>query len=108
MVDAAYFTGRTDGSEFVEVRARVSGYLTKVLFQPGTRISKGDPLFEIDDRPYRVSLDQAEAELERAKARLTRTNLDLARNEKLVKIERREQGRLRPASSAIRPKPRRR
>jgi membrane fusion protein, multidrug efflux system len=85
VVDAAFFTGRTDGSEFVEVRARVSGYLTKVLFQPGTRISKGDPLFEIDDRPYRVSLDQAEAELERAKARLTRTNLDLARRETLIK-----------------------
>jgi RND family efflux transporter MFP subunit len=85
VVEAAYFTGRTDGSEFVEVRARVSGYLTKILFQPGTRIHKGDPLFEIDDRPYRVSLDQAEAELERAKARLTRTNLDLARSDKLVK-----------------------
>ena len=83
--DAVYFTGRTDGSEFVEVRARVSGYLTKVLFQPGTRIKQDDPLFEIDARPYRVTLEQAQAELERAKARQTRTAADLARNEKLVK-----------------------
>ena len=85
VTDSVYFIGRTDGSEFVEVRARVSGYLTKVLFHPGTRIKQGDPLFEIDDRPYRVSLDQAAAELERAKARQTRTAADLARNERLVK-----------------------
>ncbi|HEX4144596.1 MAG TPA: efflux RND transporter periplasmic adaptor subunit [Pirellulales bacterium] len=83
--DLVYFTGRTDGSEFVEVRARVSGYLTKVLFRPGTRIKQGDPLFEIDARPYQVTFNQAEADLERAKARQTRTAADLARNEKLVK-----------------------
>jgi RND family efflux transporter MFP subunit len=84
VTDAVYFIGRTDGSEYVEVRARVSGYLTEVLFHPGTRIKQGDPLFEIDARPYRVALDQAEAELERAKARETRTVADLSRNEKLV------------------------
>ena len=70
--DAVYFTGRTDGSEFVDVRARVGGYLTKIHFKPGTLINEGDPLFEIDDRPYKIALEQAEGELERVNARLKR------------------------------------
>ena len=82
--DAAYFTGRTEGSEFVEVLARVGGYLTKIHFKPGTLIKEGDPLFDIDDRPYAIALEQAEGELDRTKARLDRTNLDLARAVTLV------------------------
>lgn len=84
VVDSEVFTGRTEGSEFVEVRARVSGYLAKVDFSPGSQIEKGVCLFEIDARPYQAALDQAQGELERAQARLNRTELDLARGETLI------------------------
>src|SRR5262245_28435604 len=48
--DFAPFTGRTEAVESVEIRARVSGYLTKVAFQEGAEINKGDLLYEIDAR----------------------------------------------------------
>ena len=82
--DAVFFTGRTDGSEFVEVRARVSGYLTKIHFKPGKLVNEGDPLFEIDDRPYVIALEQAEGELDRVNARLNRSKSELERAEKLL------------------------
>ncbi len=82
--DAVFFTGRTEGSEFVDVRARVGGYLTKILFKPGSFIKEGDPLFEIDDRPYQIAVEQAEGELERVNARLNRLKTELERADKLV------------------------
>src|SRR5262249_48757045 len=45
-----------------EVRSRVRGHLTKVSFQDGQLVKKGDPLFEIDRRPYKTALDAAEAQ----------------------------------------------
>ena len=82
--ETVQFNGRTDGSEFVDVRARVSGYLKKVHFKPGTLVKEGDPLFEIDERPYAIALEQAEGELDRVNARLKRVNLDIARAEGLL------------------------
>lgn len=84
VVDAISLTGRTAGSQYVEVRARVSGYLSQVYFQPGGFVTRGEQLFEIDDRPYRATLAQAEGELERVNARYRRTELDLARGETLI------------------------
>jgi RND family efflux transporter MFP subunit len=55
------YTGRFRARESVEIRARVTGYLDKVLFQDGQRVKKGQPLFLIDPRPFRVALDRAEA-----------------------------------------------
>lgn len=83
VVDASYFTGRTEGSEFVDVRARVSGYLTKIHFQPGTMVNKDQLLFEIDDRPYVAALHQATAELARAKAHVQRVKADAERTQRL-------------------------
>ena len=82
--DSVYFTGRLEGSEFVEVLARVSGYLTKIHFKPGTLVKEGDPLFDIDDRPYVIALEQAEGELERVNARLKRSETELARANTLL------------------------
>jgi RND family efflux transporter MFP subunit len=78
------FTGRTVALEQVELRARVSGYLTKILFQPGAEVKKGDLLFEIDPRPYKAALDQVEADINQANARVTRLNADFARAETLL------------------------
>ena len=82
--DYEEFTGFAEGSQSVEVRARVSGYLEKIHFTPGTFVKVGDPLFTIDSRPYRAALDLANAQLEQAKARLNRLKLDLTRVENLA------------------------
>jgi membrane fusion protein, multidrug efflux system len=62
------YIGRTDAVESVEVRARVSGYLTSVDFKPGSLVKKGDLLFTIDDRPYKADLARAEGQLQQARA----------------------------------------
>ena len=62
------FTGTTQASEAVDVRARVEGYLEKILFKDGDNVSEGDLLFVIDQRPYINGLDQAKADLESKKA----------------------------------------
>ena len=62
------FTGRVAAVDSVELRARVSGYIDHVAFTEGQTVSKGDLLFVIDARPYRAALDQAQAELARARS----------------------------------------
>lgn len=70
------FTGRFRAIERVEVRARVSGYLDEIRFTDGEMVEKGAVLFVIDQRPYRIALEQARADLINA-----RTRLELARKE---------------------------
>ncbi|PTM43082.1 efflux RND transporter periplasmic adaptor subunit [Bosea sp. 124] len=70
------FTGRFEASEQVEVRARVSGFLDSLHFKDGDLVKKGDLLFTIDPRPYRLAVDAARAEVARAKAQV-----ELAQNE---------------------------
>jgi membrane fusion protein, multidrug efflux system len=83
IVERDAYTGRFDPVEFVEVRARVTGYLDKIAFQDGATVKKGDLLFVIDRRPYKAALDQAQATLTSAKARLNFTQTDLDRAQTL-------------------------
>ena len=62
------FNGRVTAVESVELRPRVSGYVQRVAFKEGQEVKKGDLLFVIDPRPYRAALDQAQAQLQRARA----------------------------------------
>jgi RND family efflux transporter MFP subunit len=77
------FTGRFEATDSVEIRARVSGYLDKVAFQDGSVVKKGDPLFVIDRRPYKAALDQAQASVVSAQARLNFAQADLERAQSL-------------------------
>ncbi len=70
------FTGRIEAVDRVEIRPRVSGFIRRVAFKEGSEVRKGDVLFVIDQREYQASLDQAEAELARA-----RTQYELSRSE---------------------------
>ena len=70
------FTGRFEASEQVDVRARVSGFIDNVHFRDGSLVQKGDLLFTIDQRPYKLAVDVARAEVARAKAQV-----ELAQNE---------------------------
>ncbi len=56
--------------DYVEVRARVSGYLDKIHFTDGQMVKVGDPLFTIDRRPFQAALDQSTASIEQGKANL--------------------------------------
>ncbi len=71
------FTGRFEAVERVEVRPRVSGYVTATHFEQGHEVEKGDILYVIDPRPYQAKLKQAQAELARA-----RTQAALAQSER--------------------------
>lgn len=59
------YTGRFTASKKVEVRARVGGYIDKVNFRDGQMVNKGDVLFTIDNRPFKIALYQANAKYNR-------------------------------------------
>lgn len=79
------YTGRIEPVEAVEVRARVSGYLQSVHFDEGGMIEEGDLLFVIDPRPYQAILQQAAAEVTRARIRLELAGNDRERADRLFR-----------------------
>ena len=83
MLDWDDYTGRIEAMETVDIKARVSGYLEKVLFKDGDRVKKGDLLFLIDSRTYAADLKRAESELARTKSRLELAQNDFKRAERL-------------------------
>jgi RND family efflux transporter MFP subunit len=85
IVDYVDFTGRTEAMKSIDVRARVSGYLEKVLFREGYEVREGDVLFSIDPRTYQAEYDRAAANLAQAKAHLVRVEADFQRAETLIK-----------------------
>ncbi len=78
------YPGRLEAVEQVEVRARVEGYLEKINFRAGEWVERGDLLFIIDQRPFRIRLQQTEAELAQAQARLELARSNLARAARLL------------------------
>src|ERR1700704_6599857 len=64
------YTGRFAAVETVEIRARVSGFIDSIHFNEGQVVKQGDLLFVIDPRPYTFAVEQAKADVERAKAKL--------------------------------------
>ncbi len=68
IVDWDEYTGRFEAVERVEIRARVSGYLERALFDDGQIVSVGTPLFVIDQRPFVIAVDAAQADLDAANA----------------------------------------
>jgi membrane fusion protein, multidrug efflux system len=76
--------GATLGSEDVEIRARVEGYLASVNFTEGSFVKKGQLLYKIDPQPLEAALAQAQANMATAQARLGKTNNDVARYKPLA------------------------
>ena len=77
------YVGRIRAQQFVEIRARVEGYLEKMLFAEGTYIRKGQTLFVIDPRVYRARVDKAKAQLNKARAQALTAKRDLDRSRPL-------------------------
>jgi RND family efflux transporter MFP subunit len=84
VVDQDEYVGRFVAVDAVEVRSRVSGYLSEIRFTDGQMVKKGDLLFVIDHRPFQIVLDQMRANLAQARANLAFTEADLARGQELV------------------------
>ena len=78
------FLGRVQAQEKVDLRARVSGYLTEVKFSEGSMVKKGDVLFTIDEAPFVATLDQAKAAVAAAEAALKNAISQLARTKELA------------------------
>lgn len=79
VVDWDDYVGRFVSIDAVEVRPRVSGYLTRILFRDGQVVRKGELLFQIDPRPYEAVLGQARAQTARARATLNNAEVELRR-----------------------------
>lgn len=78
------FVARTEARETVEIRARVEGFLEKVFFKEGSKVKAGQPIFLIDQRPYKAALQDAKGQLAQAKAAFGKANKDIERLKPLV------------------------
>ena len=85
IVDQDEYVGRFVAVDSVEIRSRVSGYLSDIHFTDGQMVKKGDLLFTIDHRPFQIVLDQMRANLAQARANLAFTEADLARGQELLR-----------------------
>ena len=84
LTESDELTGRLEAVNSVDIRPRVSGYLSAVHFREGALVARGDLLFTIDPRPFQAEVDRLEAELARARATVSRASSELARAERLA------------------------
>lgn len=73
------YVGRVRAQQFVEVRARVEGYLEQMLFEEGTYISKNQLLFVINQDRYKARVDKSRAQLKKDQAQARKAERDLER-----------------------------
>ena len=73
------YVGRIRAQQFVEIHARVEGYLEKMLFKEGSYINKGQTLFIIDPQLYKAHVNRARAQLNKARAQAQKADRDLKR-----------------------------
>lgn len=93
--------GQTEGSKEVEVRARVTGILTKQHYREGDTVQAGSTLFTIDREPYEIALAQARAALMQDRASLERAQREAERLKPLVEEKAVSQRELDDAVTAL-------
>jgi multidrug efflux system membrane fusion protein len=81
------FTGHFEAVQSVEVRPRVTGFINRVSFSEGATVHQGDPLFEIDPRPYEADAAKAQAVLEQARTREKLAKQEVERATRLVSTQ---------------------
>lgn len=81
------FSGRFDAVEQVQVRARVTGFVTGVEFKDGAIVKTGDLLYVIDPRQYQAVAEQAQGQLQDAKAHVELAKRELDRATSLIKTD---------------------
>ncbi len=78
------FSASLEGSKDIEIRPQVDGYLEKIYVDEGAQVRKGQPLFQINSRPYREQLNNANASLAAAKANLANAEINVSKLTPLV------------------------
>jgi len=86
VTDYEDFPGRLEAVNSIDIRARVTGFLTKFNFKEGSMVKKGEVLFEIDNRPYKAELDRTQGIVLQMEGRLKRMQADFARADSLLPI----------------------
>ena len=86
ITDYEDFTGRTEPTRIVELKARVTGYLEHVHFRDGQDITEGKPLFSIDRRIYKAEFDKATAALTKAQRHFSTAEKNFKREDDLRKV----------------------
>ena len=81
------FSGRFDAVEQVQIRARVTGFVTGVEFKDGAIVKAGDLLYTIDPRQYQAVAEQAQGQLQDAKAHVELAKRELERASSLIKTD---------------------
>src|SRR6201987_3210282 len=76
--------GTVQAYNTVAIKSRVDGQIVKVNFKEGEEVKQGDPLFQIDPRPYQSALETAQAAKEKDEAQLAGAPLYLDRYQKLL------------------------
>jgi multidrug efflux system membrane fusion protein len=76
--------GTVQAYNMVAIKSRVDGHIVKVDFKEGQDIKEGEPLFQIDPRPFQAALEQAQSAKQKDEAQLSGAKLDLDRYEKLL------------------------
>ena len=100
VIDYDEYVGRFTAVNSVEIRSRLSGYLSAIHFKDGQIVKQGDLLFTIDKRPFQNTLDQMRANLAQAHSNLAFTEADLTRGQSWCRTR---PSPTRPSSSARRP-----
>lgn len=77
------FVGQTEASAMIDIRARVQGVVIEKAFKDGAEVKEGDLLYRIDPRSFQADLDVAKARLSRAEATVRQAGFDLARAQQL-------------------------
>jgi membrane fusion protein (multidrug efflux system) len=88
------FTGRVEAQDKVDLRARVEGFLEKRLFNEGQDVKEGDLLFVIEQAPYKASIDEINASIQKAQAALKLADIEVERQSTLVERQTGTQQRL--------------
>lgn len=78
------FSATLEGSQDIEIRPKVDGYIDRIYIDEGTAVKQGQPLFLINDRPYREQLNNAKASLVAAKANQVNAEINVSKLEPLV------------------------
>jgi membrane fusion protein, multidrug efflux system len=86
VTDYVYYTGRLDAVQSVDVRPRVTGYLTQMPFHEGGDVKTGDLLFEVDPRQYQAQYDAARAQVDQYDANYRLARAENARSRAIVRL----------------------
>ena len=78
------YTASLEGSNDIEIRPQVNGYIEKIFVDEGAFVKKGQPLFKVNDQPYQEALNNAMAALAVARANQSAAEIEVNKLEPLV------------------------